>query len=202
MHHSSPVHHHTGPAARCGAVKAGLFLSGLPAQGFSVLLLTGPSWPSALRTDNKSGHSKTFSSRPVLKTWVDVKFPHEANLKWLWVLLWQTPSVNYPINVLQFRKALGCILISNSVTSSDWLPEGEGAFCLQPAGLKIPLPGRSEQNVVSNATDKWFFTICDDNSHDKGLPAYKEAQGVDGHIAWVKVNSPLHMVLIVHFPKG
>ena len=44
---------------RCGAVKAGLFLSGLPAQGFSALLPTGPSWPSALHTDNKSGHFKT-----------------------------------------------------------------------------------------------------------------------------------------------
>ena len=43
------------------------------------------------------------------------------------------------------------------MASSGWLPEGEGAFCLHPAGVKIPLPGKTKQNVLSNATDRWFF---------------------------------------------
>ena len=53
----------------CGAVKGSLFLSGLPVQGFTVFLTTGPAWPSALYIDNQS-LKFTYSSRTVLKTWV------------------------------------------------------------------------------------------------------------------------------------
>ena len=71
------------------------------------------------------------------------------------------------------------------MVSSGWLPEGEGAFCLHPAGVEILLPGKTKQNVLSNATDRWFvffFTIGDDNSHNKVLPTHEEPQGVHGHL--------------------
>lgn len=115
----------------CGAVKGSLFLSGLPVPGLHCLPHHWSAWPSALHIDNQSLKFK-FSSRTVLKTWV-----YAAKLiLTTWLLLWKTSSVNDEINVLQFRKAPGCILVSNSVACSGWLPEGEGAFCLYPTRVE------------------------------------------------------------------
>ena len=36
----------------------------------------------------------------------------------------------------------------------------------------------------------FFFTICEDNSHNKVLPTHEEPQGVDGHVVCV---TPSHV---------
>lgn len=85
------------------------------------------------------------------------------------------------MSVLRFRKARGCVLTSNSVTSSDWLIESRFFF---PEAVRI------EASIAREdwAECGWFQMLLTDGFLPsamkphmiKVLPGSKESQGMDG----------------------
>lgn len=88
------------------------------------------------------------------------------------------------MSVLRFRKARGCVLTSNSVTSSDWLIGSRFFF---PEAVRI------EASIAREdwAECGWFQMLLTDGFLPsamkphmiKVLPASKEPQGMDG-VGW------------------
>lgn len=111
-----------------------------------------------------------LSSRPILKTWICQVLSYNGNVKWQ-VLLRQTCSVTWSNKCTLTQE--GCTWIYFGIKhSSTQLPKADGISDLQLAEWKVPLPGRTKQNVVQMPLTDSFYH-CDDNPEDKNLPVKK-----------------------------